>query len=115
LFISESGSEEVAATVSSPLGVATHRIAYVEMHATLGRAVRMNRIPASPLVPRLREFEGRWASLDVVDLTDSMVRRAAELAIRYVLRGYDSIHLAATLAVQDPRTCDSRKPRPSRG
>ncbi|MFM9102169.1 MAG: VapC toxin family PIN domain ribonuclease, partial [Cyanobium sp.] len=49
----------------------------------------------------LGEFESRWASLDVVDLTDSMARRAAGLAIRFSLRGYDSVHLAAALAVQD--------------
>lgn len=100
LFISEPGSEKVAVAVSSALAVATHRIAYVEMHATLGRAVRMDRIASSSLERRLREFESRWTSLDVVDLTDPMARRAAELAIRYGLRGYDSVHLAAALAVQ---------------
>ena len=61
----------------------------------------MNRIAACSLEPQLREFETRWASLDVVVLTDLMARRAAALAIRYGLRGYDSVHLAAALAVQD--------------
>jgi predicted nucleic acid-binding protein len=100
LFISEPGSGAVAAAVSSALAVATHRITYVEIHATLARAARMGRIQASSLDHRLRDFETRWASLDVVDLTDPMARRAAELAIRYGLRGYDSVHLAAALAVQ---------------
>lgn len=101
LFITEPGADQVAAAVNSALAVATHRIAYVEIHATLARAVRMGRIEASSLDHRLLEFETRWASLDVVDLTDSMVRRAAALAIRYGLRGFDSVHLAAALAVQD--------------
>ena len=101
LFISEPGSEAVASAAGTALAVATPRIAYVEMHATLGRAVRMNRIPASSLESRLGEFESRWASLNVVDLTDAMARRAAELVIRYGLRGHDSVHLAAALAVQD--------------
>lgn len=43
LFISEPGSNQVAAAVGSSLAVATHRIADVEMHATLGKAVRMGR------------------------------------------------------------------------
>jgi predicted nucleic acid-binding protein len=61
----------------------------------------MGRIQASSLDHRLRDFETRWASLDVVDLTDPMVRRAAGLAMTYGLRGYDSVQLAAALAVQD--------------
>ena len=101
LFISEPGSGAVAAAVSSALAVATHRITYVEIHATLARAARMGRIQASSLDHRLRDFETRWASLDVVDLTDPMVRRAAGLAMTYGLRGYDSVQLAAALAVQD--------------
>lgn len=52
------------------------------------------------LEPRLREFESRWASLDVVNFTVSMARRA-ELAIRYGLRGTNSVHLAASPVVQD--------------
>jgi predicted nucleic acid-binding protein len=101
LFIAEPGSDQVAGAVGSALAVASHRIAYVEMYATLARAVRMGRIEASSLELRLGEFETRWASLDVVDVSDTLVRRAAGLAIRYGLRGYDSVHLAAALAVHD--------------
>ncbi len=36
LFITEPGSDQVAAAVRSALAVATHRIADVEIHATLG-------------------------------------------------------------------------------
>jgi predicted nucleic acid-binding protein len=101
LFIAEPGSQHVAAAVGSSLAAATHRIAYVEMHATLAKAVRTGRIETSTLEPRLREFEDRWASLEVVEATQSLVRRAAGLAIRYGLRGYDSVHLAAALAVHE--------------
>jgi predicted nucleic acid-binding protein len=101
LFIAEPGSQQVAAAVGSSLAAATHRIAYVEMHATLAKAVRTGRIETSTLEPRLREFEDRWASLEVVEATEALVRRAAGLAIRYGLRGYDSVHLAAALAVRE--------------
>lgn len=101
LFISEPGSNQVAAAVGSSLAVATHRIAYVEMHATLGKAVRMGRAEPSSLDRRLRDFEECWASIDVVEATDALVRRAAGLAIRHGLRGYDSVHLAAALAVHE--------------
>jgi predicted nucleic acid-binding protein len=71
------------------------------MHATLAKAVRTGRIETSTLEPRLREFEDRWASLEVVEASETLVRRAAGLAIRYGLRGYDSVHLAAALTVQE--------------
>ena len=87
LLISEPGSGAVAAAVSSALAVATHRITYVEIHATLARAARLGRIQASSLEHRLRDFETRWASLDVVDLTGPMVRRAAALAVQDALAG----------------------------
>jgi hypothetical protein len=44
-------------------------------------------IQASSLNHRLRDVETRWASLDVVDLTDPMVRRAAALAVQDSLSG----------------------------
>ena len=101
LFIAEPGSQQVAAAVGTALAAATHRLAYVEMHATLAKAVRTGRIDPSSLEPRLREFDARWMSLEVVEATEPLVRRAAALAIRYGLRGYDSVHLAAALAVHE--------------
>jgi len=101
LFIAEPGSHQVAAAVGSSLAAATHRLAYVEMYATLAKAVRTGRIEPSSLEPRLREFDDRWTSLEVVEATEALVRRAAGLAIRYGLRGYDSVHLAAALAVHE--------------
>lgn len=101
LFIDEPGSEMVEAAVGAALAVATHLLAYAEMHATLARAVRMGRVEATDLDRRLREFEERWASLDLVEATDALVRRAGALAVRHGLRGYDSVHLAAALVVHE--------------
>lgn len=101
LFIAEPGSQQDAAAVGSSLAAATHRLAYVEMVATLAKAVRTGRIESSTLELRLREIEDRWASLEVVEATEALVRRAAGLAIRYGLRSYDSVHLAAALAVRE--------------
>jgi hypothetical protein len=85
--------------------VATHRITYVEIHATLARAVRMGRIQASSLDHRLRDFETRWASLDVVDLTEPMVRRAAGQAVQDALVGSQAVAFAAT----DQRLADAAR------
>ena len=63
LFIAEPGSQQIAAAVVSSLAAATHRLAYVEMYATLAKAVRTGRIEPSSLEPRLREFDARWMML----------------------------------------------------
>lgn len=81
--------------------MATHRIAYEEMHATLARAVRMHRMPAIDLDRRLLAFEERWACLDVVEATDALVRQEGALAVRHGLRGNDSVHLATALGVRE--------------
>jgi hypothetical protein len=101
----DQGMAEIEAAVSSALAVATHRITYVEIHATLARAVRMGRIQASSLDHRLRDFETRWASLDVVDLTEPMVRRAAALAVQDALAGSRAVAFAAT----DQRLADAER------
>jgi hypothetical protein len=101
----DQGMAEIEAAVSSALAVATHRITYVEIHATLARAVRMGRIQASSLDHRLRDFETRWASLDVVDLTEPMVRRAAALAVQDALAGSRAVAFAAT----DQRLADAAR------
>ena len=52
---------------------------YVEMHAALARAVMTGRMEFTSLEHKLRKFEIRWASMDVADVTDALMRRAADL------------------------------------
>lgn len=101
LFVVELGAESVSSAVAQAATVATHLIAYAEMRATFGRAVRMGRVDAAALGPLLVEFERRWASLDVLGVTEPLVRRAGDLAERHGLRGYDSVHLAAVLVLRE--------------
>jgi predicted nucleic acid-binding protein len=44
-------------------------------------------------------FDAHWAKFVVVEVTDALYKDAGELAERYGLRGYDSIHLASFLDV----------------
>ncbi len=101
LFVVEPGAESVGRAVAQAAAVATHLIAYAEMRATFARAVRMGRVDTAALRVLTLEFERRWASLDVLGVTDPLVRRAGDLAERHGLRGYDSVHLAAVLALRE--------------
>jgi predicted nucleic acid-binding protein len=53
-------------------------------------------VTAAPPVEHLAED---WESMAVVDVSESLVRRAGGLAERRGLRGYDTIQLAAALEV----------------
>lgn len=101
LFFVEPGAESLGRAVAQAAAVATHLIAYAEMRATFARAVRMGRVDAVALRVLMVEFERHWASLDVLGVTDPLVRRAGDLAERHGLRGYDSVHLAAVLALKE--------------
>jgi len=41
----------------------------------------------------------QWKAWEILHVTDALIRRAADLAGRYRLRGYDSLHLAAAESV----------------
>jgi len=101
LFVVEPGAESLGRAVAQAAAVATHLIAYAEMRATFSRAVRMGRVEGAALPALIIEFERRWASIDVLAVTEPLVRRAGDLAERHGLRGYDSVHLAAVLALRE--------------
>ena len=101
LFVVEPGAESVGRAVAQAAAVATHLVAYAEMRATFARAVRMGRVDAAALPVLTVDLERRWASLDVLAVTEPLVRRAGDLAERHGLRGYDSVHLAAVLALRE--------------
>jgi len=101
LFVVEPGAESLGRAVAQAAAVATHLIAYAEMRATFSRAVRMGRVEGAALPALIIEFERRWASIEVLAVTEPLVRRAGDLAERHGLRGYDSVHLAAVLALRE--------------
>lgn len=46
-----------------------------------------------------REFDEQWPAYLTLEATDSLCRAAGELAEKYSLRGFDSIHLASHVEV----------------
>ncbi len=49
-----------------------------------------------------QDLEGLFVQLDLVDVDDTLVRQAAELAEAQALRAYDAVHLATALRVIEP-------------
>lgn len=94
LYVEEQGSEILRGAVAeSPLH--THWIAYPEMWAALARLHRMGYQTDDEYRQHKLEFEADWKAVNAILPDERILRRAGELAERFGLRGYDSVHLAA--------------------
>lgn len=95
LYVTESGSDVVRQLVGDANVVATSVVAYAETRAALTRLRREGVLTASKLTSAKREFDEQWPTYLTLVATDSLCRAAGELAEKYSLRGFDSIHLAS--------------------
>lgn len=99
LYLEEAHATGLRKVIHTAALVCTHLITYAEMCAGLAQAVRMDRITESDRVSQMTRFEADWRAAQVVLVDEPLVRRAGELAGRFGLRGYDSVHLAAAESV----------------
>lgn len=94
LYVNEPGAETVRRTVARA-AACSHWITYPEMRAALARLARLGRQTGEAHKQHKREFERDWKAIHAILPDEHMLRRAGELAERFDLRGYDSVHLAA--------------------
>ena len=82
--------------------VVSSRLVYAEGRAALALARRMNRVDARQLRTAVGDFKALHDQLDIVEVTEGLVRGAGALAEQFALRGYDAVHLASARLVNDP-------------
>lgn len=100
LYVAEAGQEIVVERLRSGDQIATALITYVEMFAALARLEKERRVTAAGFAMLGEQLEANWASYWTVELTRSVARRAAMLARRHGLRGYDAVQLASALELR---------------
>lgn len=100
LYVDEEGSPEARAAVEAADAVATSRVAFAEAHAAFAAAARLGRITAAERAAVAATFRADWRSYVVVGVTQPVVELAADLTADYELRGFDAIHLASALLLQ---------------
>lgn len=110
----EPGRNGVEALWLASTAVVCCELGYVEARAALAAAHRARRVTAAGLRDARPVLDELWAQLDVVAVTTSLIRAAADLAEQASLRGYDAVHLAAALTVpvdsfasSDVRLCEA--------
>ena len=77
------------------------RLIYAEGRAAFAMARRMERIDDHQLRTMVRDFESLHQQLDIVEVSEDLVRDAGSLAEELGLRGYDAVHLASARQVHD--------------
>jgi len=98
LFIEEAGSDDVRALVDGAT-VATSVVAYPEARAAFARRRRERNLTLRAFAAAKRALDGDWSTYASVEVTADVARQAGELAERYALRGFDSVHLASFVAI----------------
>lgn len=99
-YVAEAGQEVVLERLRCADRVATALITYVEMYAALARLERERRIGAGRFSMLSQQIEANWSGYWTIELTRSVVRRAAALARRHTLRSYDAVQLASALELR---------------
>jgi predicted nucleic acid-binding protein len=100
IYVIEQGTAEAKAAVAGSSVVATSRIAYAEAMAAFARKLRQREFTAKGYQQVCRDFRSDWKSFFIVEVSQQTVELAAELAERRRLRGFDAIHLASALQLQ---------------
>lgn len=81
--------------------VVSSRLVYAESRAALAMARRLDRIDERELREAVDNFENLHDQLDVIEVTERLIREAGGLAEQLSLRGYDAVHLASARLVDD--------------
>src|SRR4030042_4158398 len=100
-YIAESGSEDVNAWISTAEATVTSLVTRTEVAAAICRAARMKLILEEDAQKSLQVFRTEWNKLQRLPVTETTAALADHLACEHGLRGYDAIHLAATMLWQE--------------
>lgn len=103
LLIAEPGTDAAGAAWDDAERVVTSRLTYAEARAALAQAARLGRITSSHRNRSAAALDDLLAQVEFVEVDETLVRSAGELAEHHALRAYDAVNLAAALAVSDPR------------
>jgi predicted nucleic acid-binding protein len=101
LHVQEAGSKETRKTRGEGRCARASIVAYTETQSAFARLLREGISTPKRHEARSQQFNTDWESWLRVELGHSIARTAGELAEVYALRGFDAIHLASALWLND--------------
>ncbi len=75
--------------------VVSSRLGYVEAAAALAQARRLERLTPRQQSSALRALDDHWSQMQIAEIDQPLVERAAKLAQDFAMRGYDAVHAAS--------------------
>ena len=102
LCVEEPGSRLAARLWDGADAVVTSRICDAEVRATLAAGQRAGLLDAQAHAQALRIWERLRPATYVVEVSEEITNRAAELLTRHPLRGADALHLASAMLLETP-------------
>jgi predicted nucleic acid-binding protein len=100
-FVDEKGSSVAHSLVQQGGPIATATIAYAEVFSGLARKLREKHLSRALFGQACRQFEGDWQAYIRVELHTEILVLARDLIQRYPLRGFDAVHLASAVSLQN--------------
>jgi uncharacterized protein len=97
----EPGSELAAELWDRAESVVSSQLVYPEARAAAAAAHRRRRITSATLRRAVDKIDELCAELDVIGLDPGLAHSAGDLAEARGLRGYDAVHLATALSIDD--------------
>lgn len=94
-YIRESGSDEVRRWISDADYLATSIITIAEMNAAFAQGVRMKGFSQSTAEKAVELVQMHWPGYLKIPASEKCILRAADLAWKLGLRGYDAVHVAS--------------------
>ena len=100
-YFKEPGSAEVIGRWKEAKGIVTSSVAYAETLASLCRKKREVTINAKMFGTILGSFRRDWRSFIRVEVSDDLNETIDKIIDDYPLRGFDAIHLASALIINE--------------
>ncbi len=101
-YVQEKGSAEVLALMDEGNNLfGSTVLTKVEMVSAIQRAIRTTGSASINATKAWQDFLDDWDAFTRLRVTAVTIERASDIAWKYGLRGYDSLHLAAALIWQE--------------
>ena len=106
MYIEEIDSEKIRDFAHDAAAVSTSKIAYAEARAAFARKQKEDEFSLKVLRKIVEDLNRDWESYFVIEITDGLIRFAGDIAEKYLLRGFDSIHLASAIHLKNRARSD---------
>ncbi|MEJ3743441.1 type II toxin-antitoxin system VapC family toxin [Actinomycetes bacterium KLBMP 9797] len=101
LLVTEPSSASCRRFWNDADAVVSTRLLYVETSAALAQARRLGRLTDQEHHASLRLLDRMWSEVDVAEVDEPVVTRAAALTHALALRGYGAVHAASAEQLDD--------------